>query len=173
MSETTKEAKANRPWFKKKRFWVLGIIALIAIPIMVMAVILVMATVIVDGGEVSDGGAAGSSQESAAMEEAPVVVTAEQMLSDLDANALAASNTYKGKRVTVTGTLSNIDASGNYFTLTGSPDDFAITPVLINIDESQRDTVMAFTSDQEVTVTGMVTDVGEVMGYAIGAETIG
>lgn len=177
MSETTKEAKArakaekayakaSRPWYMKKRFWALGIIALI--------IIIAVATNGGDDAPVADGGAAaGSSQESAAPEEAPMVVTAEQMLSDLENNALAAANTYEGKRVTVTGTLSVIDASGDYFSLKGSADDFALTPVTINIDESQRDTVAAFTPDQEITVTGKVTSVGELMGYTIDAETIG
>lgn len=177
MSETTKEAKArakaekayakaSRPWYMKKRFWLLGVVALI--------IIISVATNGGDDTPVADGGAAvGSSQQTAAPEEAPMVVTAEQMLSDLESNALAAANTYEGKRVTVTGTLSNIDASGSYFSLKGSADDFAFTPVTIDIDESHRDTVAAFTSDQEITVTGKVTSVGEVLGYSIDAETIG
>lgn len=177
MSETTKDAKArakaekayakaSRPWYMKKRFWALGLIALI--------IIIAVATSGGDDAPVADGGAAvGSSQESAAPEEASMVVTAEQMLSDLENNALAAANTYEGKRVTVTGTLSSIDASGDYFSLKGSADDFGFTPVRIDIDESHRDTVAAFTPDQEITVTGTVTSVGEILGYGIDAETIG
>jgi len=172
LSETTKEAKArakaekayakaSRPWYMKKRFWALGIIALI-----------VIVSLVTSGGDdapVADG--AGSSQ-SAEAEEAPMVVTAQQLIDDLDANPLAAATTYEGKRVTVTGKLSNIDASGDYFSLTGT-EDFTLTNVQIFIDESHLDTVSGFTMGQDVTVTGEVTSVGEVLGYSIDAETIG
>lgn len=97
-------------------------------------------------------------------------VTAQQMISDLEGNALAASNTYKGKRVTVTGNVSNIDASGDYFSITG--DELSFTNIMINIEEEHLDTVSSFSEGQSVTVTGEVTDVGEILGYSIKAETI-
>lgn len=168
-------AKATRPWYKKKRFWALGLIVLI---------IIISALTSGGGDEAPEaaGGEAGSSQgaaapeeaeaAAAAPEEAPMAVTAEQMLSDLEGNALAAADTYEGKRVTVTGVLNNIDAAGEYFSLKGSPDDFTLTPVTINIDESHRDAVMTFSENDEVTVTGEVTGVGEVLGYSIDAEAI-
>ena len=105
-------------------------------------------------------------------EEAPMVVTAKAMLDELEANALAASNKYKGKRVTVTGILDNIDASGDYFSLVGDEFTF-ITDITVNIDESHLDTVSGFTMGQEVTVTGVVTGVGEIMGYDIEPESLG
>ena len=101
-----------------------------------------------------------------------MVVTAKVMLDELEANALAASNKYKGKRVTVTGILDNIDASGDYFSLVGDEFTF-ITDITVNIDESHLDTVSGFTMGQEVTVTGVVTGVGEIMGYDIEPESLG
>ena len=105
-------------------------------------------------------------------EEPALEVTAQQLIDDLEANALAASNTYKDKRVTVTGKVETIDASGDYFTITGT-DDFTFTSIQVYIDESFLDAVSGFTADQDVTVTGVITDVGEVLGYEIEAESIG
>ena len=162
-------AKANRPWYKKKRFWLLGIIALIAI------------FALMSGGDdetTTDAAPASSSLETTAAADGPaaesaMVVTAQQMLDDLEANPLAASTTYKDKLITVTGKLDNIDASGDYFSLTGT-DEFAfITGVTIDIEEDQQATVSSFTMGQDVTVTGTVTDVGEIIGFRMDAESMG
>lgn len=164
-------AKASRPWYKKKRFWLLGLIALL--------IVIAVATSAGDSGESGSSGSSGVSQDSnenedaeeAAPEEAPLDVTAQQLIEDLEGNALAASNDYKEKRVTVTGDVSTIDSSGDYFSITGT-DEFTLTTVTINVDESLLETVASFSTGQEVTVTGTVTDVGEIMGYSIDAETI-
>lgn len=105
-------------------------------------------------------------------QEPALEVTAQQLIDDLEANALAASNTYKDKRVTVTGKVETIDASGDYFTITGT-EDFTFTSIRVDIDESFMETVSGFSADQNVTVTGVITDVGEILGYEIEAETIG
>lgn len=166
-------AKANRPWYKKKRFWVLGLIVLIALVTMLNQG---------DDGTTAAESPAASSQQTEGSGDAPAAeepaeepaleVTAQQLIDDLEANALAASNTYKGKRAIVTGKVENIDASGDYFTITGT-DDFTFTSVRVDIDESLVETVSGFTTGQDVTVTGEITDVGEIMGYEIEAETIG
>lgn len=116
--------------------------------------------------------------EAQAVQEAPadepaMAVTAQAMLDDLEANALAASAKYMDTRVTVTGKLDNIDASGNYFSLTGTDEFTFITDITVDIDESHHETVSGFTMGQDVTVTGTVTGVGEIMGYSIDPETIG
>lgn len=158
-------AKANRPWYKKKRFWLLGFIILI-----------VLFTLLNQGDDATDATSdTGTSQEAPAApaaEEPALEVTAQQMIEDLEANALGASNTYKDKRVTVTGKVENIDASGDYFTITGT-EDFTLTTIRIDIEDEMVDTLAGFTAGQDVTVTGTVTGVGEVMGYEIDAETIG
>ena len=93
------------------------------------------------------------------------------MIEDLEANALNAAQTYKGKRVVVTGTVGNIDASGDYFSLEGT-DDFSFTFVQIYINDDQVATVSGYTKGQDVTVTGKVTNVGEIIGYSIDAESL-
>lgn len=92
------------------------------------------------------------------------------MSADLKENALNAAKKYKGKVVSVTGNVSNIDSSGDYFNLSGGEFDF--TNVMIMIDKKHQDQVSQFAKDQEVTVIGKVDDVGEVLGYTIKAMEI-
>ena len=150
--------KASRPWFKKKRFWMIGVIAVFAIANSV------------GGGGGSDSS---SSQETSEVqvEEPAIEVTAEQLLSELEANALSAKNTWKDKRVVITGTLDNIDASGDYFSLRGN-NEFSFINVQVFIDDSFIETVSAFEKGQSVTVTGVVSDVGEILGYSVKAQSI-
>ncbi|KAF1084317.1 tRNA-anti-like protein [Sporotomaculum syntrophicum] len=105
-------------------------------------------------------------------QEPPMVVTVAKLVSDLDNNALNASNTYKGEYVEVTGTLVNIDSSGGYFTLEPYNDSFTFTNVQCFIEEEHLDAVAKFTDNQQVTVVGTITDVGEIMGYSLEVETI-
>lgn len=165
-------AKATRPWYRKKRFWLLGLLA-----------VLVVAALATSGGQdAADSPSAAQSataqQESApestasqAPTEKPVTVTADKLIKDLEANALKASSTYKGKRVVLTGAVSNVDASGDYIGLRGR-DDFSLTNVQVFIGDEHLGVVAGLSEGDQVTVTGQVTDVGEVMGYSIDADTI-
>lgn len=103
---------------------------------------------------------------------APMVVTADKLVEDLKSNALNASDTYKGKYVEVTGQLSAIDSSGKYFSIAPMNNDFSLTTILCNITPEQKATVSKFTSKQKVTVTGTITDVGDVMGYTLNVESV-
>jgi len=152
-------AKASRPWFKKKRFWILGIILIAAISSSLGG----------GGSESSDSGS--NSSANVEVQEPATKVTAEQLLSELETNALAAKNTWEDKRVTITGTLSNIDASGDYFTLRGNSE-YSFINVQVYIDDSFIDAVSAFNKGQTVTVTGTISGVGEILGYSVDAESI-
>lgn len=103
---------------------------------------------------------------------APTVITVDEIVKVLDSNALNASNTYKGKYVELTGKLSNIDSSGDYFSLAPMYDDYSFDTVMCYITQEHLDTVANFTDGQQVTVIGTITDVGEVMGYSLDVETI-
>lgn len=122
------------------------------------------------GGD--DGSASGSSSTSATTPDAPPIeVTAQQMIDDLEANALGASNTYKGKRVKVTGQVSNIDAQGDYFSIDGG--EITFTSIMCRIKGDELTGIVAgLSDDQPVVVTGTVTGVGEVMGYTMQTETV-
>jgi hypothetical protein len=150
-------AKASRPWFKKKRFWAFGVIAIMAI-----------------ASSMGGGGSDSSSSESSTEVEASapaVEVTAEALISELEGNALAAKNNWEDQTVKITGTLSNIDASGDYFSLSGD-NEFSFVNIQVFIDDSFVDTVSGFSKGQTVTVTGKITGVGEVLGYSVDAISI-
>jgi hypothetical protein len=152
--------KASRPWFMKKRFWLIGII-----------VIGIAASALGGGGGSSSSSDSSSETSQEATATPPVQVTAEQLLTELEGNALAAKNSWDGKRVTITGTLNNIDASGDYFTLRGN-NEYSFINVQVYIDDSFVDAVSAFKKGQTVTVTGEITGVGEIMGYSVDAQSI-
>lgn len=102
----------------------------------------------------------------------PTAVTVDELISALDENALKAAEKYEGMYVELTGELNGIDASGNYFNLYPSNDDWAFTGVQCDIEEEHLDRVMEFTDGQQVTVVGTISDVGEVLGYWLDVETI-
>ena len=113
-----------------------------------------------------------AAEKAAAEKAATVVTSAQEMISLLEGNALKAKNTYEDKRVTVTGFVGSIDASGDYFSLDPEPDAFILTGVQVQTDEKFLDQVANFTEGQAVTVTGTISGVGEIMGYSLEAETI-
>jgi hypothetical protein len=112
--------------------------------------------------------------EPAPAEPAPaeVVTTSQEMISLLEGNALNAKQTYDGKRVTVSGFVGSIDASGKYFSLDPEPDAFILTGVQVQTGKEFQGQLAGFSKDQAVTVTGKITNVGEIMGYSLEAETI-
>ncbi len=129
------------------------------------------------GGDKSPSTSAPSSSTTqTAKEEAPapepMVVTVDELVADLRENALKASNTYKDQYVELTGRLSNIDSDGKYFSLGILSSEFSLDTVLCRIKSEHLDTVMNFSKDQEVTVTGKITAVGEVLGYTVQVDTI-
>lgn len=102
----------------------------------------------------------------------PTDVIVDDLLDMLDENALKASNTYKDEYVRVTGILSNIDAQGDYFTLGRVDKKLTFISVMCKIDDEHLDQVMDFIKEQEVTVIGTISNVGEVLGYTLEVESI-
>jgi hypothetical protein len=167
-------ANAKKPFYK--RIWFIAVASIFVIAVISSAM---------GGGSSTDTSTASdtnmsdsTSQEApaaeepaAAPEEPALEITARKLVDDLEANALNAKTSYDGKLIKVTGTLGNIDASGKYFSL--DPDDgFYITSVQIYIDEALIPTVSAFSKGQSVTVTGKITNVGELLGYSVDAISI-
>ena len=126
------------------------------------------------GGDKSKATTAPASSSAATQQPkaAPMVVTADKLVEVLKGNALNASDTYKGKYVEVTGQLSTIDSGGKYFSIAPMDGSFSLTNIMCNITPEQKATVSKFTSKQKVTVTGTITDVGEIMGYTMKVESI-
>ncbi|WP_218184552.1 OB-fold putative lipoprotein [Nigerium massiliense] len=158
-------AKSTRPWYAKKRTWLLGLLALLFIVgIFQMG----------NGGDApAQTNAPANNAPATTPAAAPLVVTADKLLRDLEANALKANNTYIDKRVKVTGKVDNIDAQGAYFSIGPRNGRISFHSILMNIEPDLKDKVANLKDGQSVTAIGTVTDVGEVMGYAIDVESIG
>lgn len=102
-------------------------------------------------------------------------MTVDELYSALNENALKANKDYKGKYVQLTGYLETIDSSGSYFTLKGNETVF-LESVHVSmpkkIREKLTDSLINYKAGDEITITGKVTDVGEIMGYFVDVEHI-
>ncbi len=100
------------------------------------------------------------------------VVSVNDMMDDLNNNAMGASDKYKGQYLEITGKLTNIDASGKYINLMADGD-FEIIGVQCNIkNDEQKSKVASLTKGDTVTLKGKCTDVGEVLGYSLDIDEI-
>lgn len=99
-------------------------------------------------------------------------VSVNDMMSDLDSNAMGASDKYKGKYLEITGKLSNIDAAGKYIDLMADGD-FEIIGVQCYIkNDDQKSKIASMSKGDTVTLKGKCTTVGEVLGYSVDIEEI-
>ncbi len=176
--------KISKPIYKRVWFWLLMLVLVVGI-----------------GGAAGGSGGSGSaskdSQKEATVQEEPAAqteqsgdaaqseapaqeevieytpVTVDEMSDALDNNPAAASDAYKGKYFAVTGRLSNIDSSGKYITLDDINDEWSFKGVSCYIkSEEQLNRVKELSMNQEVTVRGKITSVGEVMGYSMDIDSI-
>ncbi|MBU5481744.1 OB-fold putative lipoprotein [Blautia sp. MSJ-19] len=127
------------------------------------------------GGESSSSTSTPSKTSTASEESTPIEYTAvsvNDMMSDLDSNAMGASDKYKGQYLEITGKLTNIDASGKYIDLMADGD-FEIIGVQCYIkNDDQKAKVASLTKGDTVTLKGKCTDVGEVLGYSLDIDEI-
>lgn len=113
------------------------------------------------------------SEKEAAEKKSYEKVEADKMIEDLSNNALKAEKTYNGKCYEIHGKLINIDSSGKYITLTNINGDFNLTNIQCYIkNDEQKDQVAELNNDQEITIRGKVTQVGEVLGYSVDIDEI-
>lgn len=141
----------------------------------VVLIILVVAIIGAVAGESdSESGGSTTTTSSTASEQkkeeaTPIEYTAasvNDMMSDLDSNAMGASDKYKGKYLEITGKLTNIDAAGKYIDLMADGD-FEIVGVQCYIkNDDQKAKIASMSKGDTVTLKGKCTDVGEVLGYS-------
>lgn len=154
------EEKIKKPIYK--RWWfVVGIILILVIG---------ASSVLGGGDDKTPSGDNNNTAEEPA--KTPTAVKVDTLVDALDENALNAAQTYEGMYVKLTGKLSVIDASGDYFSLNPINDEWAITGVQCFINEEHMDKVTKFKEGQKVTVIGTITDVGEILGYSLDVESI-
>ena len=99
-------------------------------------------------------------------------VDANTMMADLERNAAAAQQKYKGQRVCVTGRIGVIDSNGDYLAI--FPDnEFAIVGVTCKLawgDKAQKNFLLNVQMNQRIRAYGEITDVGEVFGYVLDVD---
>lgn len=159
MSDVKKE-KEKKPIFKKWWFWVIIVIIIAGVA----------------GNDENNNSSSTFTQDLPEEEPKEIVYTdytVTQLMNDLESNAMKAQETYKGKDVSLTGKLSNIDSSGKYISITPTNDEWAIIGVqcYIKNDETKK-AVMNLTKDDTIVVKGRITDVGEVLGYSLDIHSI-
>ena len=144
--------KAKKPFYKKWWLWAIVVIAVI---------------VITAPGENNKTTPATSNNTTQEQNIEYTAYTADQLIKDLNENALKAENTYKDQYVELTGKLSTIDSDGSYISL-GSTDPWEFTTITCYINnDTQLEKVMEMSTDDTVTVTGKIKSVGEVLGYSL------
>ena len=162
-------AKIRKPIFKKWWFWV----------------IVILGVAIIGGafGSDTDGGSnagesdidgASSSNGGAASAEKYEVVDLQQLLDELEGNALKAEKTYQNKYVQMTGKIDNIDSDGSYITIEPvNADEWNFDTVMCYIKkDSQRDFLMEKSVGDTVTIKGKIISIGEVLGYSVNIDEI-
>lgn len=96
-------------------------------------------------------------------------VDANTMMNDLERNAAAAQQKYKGQLICVTGRIGVIDSNGDYI-LIQSDNTFAINGIMCYLnrkDKEQINILMQVQKGQYIRAYGEINDVGEVMGYSL------
>lgn len=162
--------KNGKPFYKKPWFIVLALLIAIG--------------VIGGSSDKGNGSSAGTgndlsdvqsdTQFNEEMPEEKIEYTAYQvsdMMDDLAANPLKATDKYDNQYVEVTGRLSVIDSSGKYILIVPSNDEWAVRGVQCFLkNDEQKATVMDFEIGDTVTALGKITDVGEIIAYAMDVD---
>lgn len=176
-TEIPKDAKIC-PNCRKKQKGKLGII------IAVVVVILIIAAAAGSGGDKELKEAAktestaktdskSSTEETAEPEIEYIAVSKQELTDALQANALKAADTYKGKYLEVSGYLSNIDSDGAYIDIDSGDGDYSFVYVQCYVkNDDQKAIIMELNKGDALTIKGKCKDVGEVLGYSIDIEEI-
>ncbi len=95
-----------------------------------------------------------------------ITVSKDDLDEALENNAAVAKDTYNKKYVEITGKLGDIDSDLKYISLMSSSDEWDIIGIHCDIkSDAQKEVIKTLTKDQEITVRGRITDVGEFLGY--------
>jgi len=156
------EEKKKKPFYK--RIWF----------IVLIGVIVIGAAASLGGSDESGGD--GGSPEAPKEPEKEIVYTAydvDELVDDLEANALKAAEKYEEQYVKLKGRLCNVDASGDYIGIEPLNDEFSFTNVQCYIkNDKQLSAVKEMSTGDTIVVKGKITSVGEVLGYSLDIDSI-
>lgn len=140
-----------------------------------LTLIILCAIGAVTGGSNSNSSTKSTNSTSSKKEDIPkeyTSVSVNDMMADLDNNAMGASDKYKDKYLEITGKLTNIDTAGKYIDLMADGD-FEIIGVQCYIkSDDQKAKITSMSKGDTVTLKGKCTDVGEVLGYSLDIDEI-
>lgn len=122
---------------------------LIGICIFAVLVIFIAA---VSGGDDSSTPSSGNAGNSVAANEAPIVVSADELIRAYVNNTVTADATYKGKTVTVSGTIYSIES--NYISIEADDDDLWLHYVYAYYSSSETSKLSNLAKGDRITVTG-------------------
>ena len=90
------------------------------------------------------------------------------MNEELEANALSASEKYKGKYIEFVGKLKSIDSDGKYITVKSVEKDSFLSSFNCSIkNDSQKQIIKQLKKDDLIRIKGKVTTVGDILGYYV------
>ena len=138
--------------------WLIVIIAIVVIGIIASA-----------GGDSENSSNGGTNNDPSSQNQETIEyikVSKDDLDEALKNNAAAAKDTYNKKYLEITGKLGTIDSDLKYISLMSSTEEYDFIGIHCKIkNQEQKDIVKALTKDQEITVRGKITDVGETLGY--------
>lgn len=95
-------------------------------------------------------------------------VSIQDMLDELDANALRAEEKYQGKYIEITGEIQNFDSDGMYISISPAGSPLWIDRIMCYLtDSSHKSFLLEKNTGDIITVRGKVFSIGEVIGYSI------
>lgn len=125
-------------------------------------------------GESADAGSAKTEQKKQKKEKIKYkAYDVGELMDDLESNAAAAQDKYKGKYVKLTGRLGNIDSNCDYIDIYDANDEFAFTGVqCYTKNDKQKKKIKKMKKGDTIIVKGKITDVGEILGYSLDIKSL-
>ena len=147
--------KITKPIFKRVWFWALIIIIAIGIGI--------------SGGNNVE--TVTTTDESVVIEYLPYELN--NMIDELNANAMAAEHKYQNAYVEFTCKISNFDSDGKYISVEPIVGEYWFDTVMCYIKSSEQlDFLMTKAVGDTITIKGQVSSIGEVLGYSINIDVV-
>lgn len=139
-------------------------------PVWLIAIIVIFIIGIISGAGGNTEESSNSNSNSSSNQKSESIEYIKLSKDDLDEalenNAAAAKDTYNKKYVEVTGKLGTIDSDLKYISLMSTTDEWDFNGIHCNIkNKEQKEIVKTLKKEQEITIKGQITDVGEVLGY--------
>ena len=94
--------------------------------------------------------------------------TVDELVDELENNALNAKDSYEGRNVEITGRVEVIDASGKYICLYPVDNEWSFISVqCFVVNKEQINYIKKISNGDIITLRGKITSVGEILGYAL------